>query len=670
MSQSQLGVYYACVNNKDEKVNYQNALLVALPPVIDLERFRKAVYDTLCAHPYLASRVVFDDDGMPQMESGEFPGMEETVPVYSVDSLEEARRGFARTMDPHGERLWRTEIYKTSNGEAWFYFDTHHVITDGFSLIVFNQEVERCYNGQQPIGETIDGSIIAQEEEALRADEAKMAEAREWYAKTFCDAADTDSLPLPESTQKGAADEISYKQYPLSVTKEEIQAIRQKWDVKESTLMQATWGLLLAAYSAEDKASYCTVYHGRSDSRHQSSVTMMVHTLPVFVQTRGDETLGELFSSLKEQMDTVQQLQYYAYQDAVRDLGLNNQVIFVYQGSLFSDRLSLHLDGHLLKTEDLRNLTPGWKLAAELIEIQDGYSLKLGYSSSDYSDAFMAELADSYGAILRSMVSADTVREVEYALPEQIQWLNELNPKVKPVYTQTLVERFKQHVAERPNDIFCVAGDKRLTFAEVDKLTDSIDSSYTVRCGEHVVGFSVPRDEKMVLAPLAIAKAGLTQLPLDSSYPEERLSFMQQDAAGYNGTEAFVLLYTSGTTGTPKGVMLSEENIRNLTAFNAKRIGLTASSNYASYAGYGFDAFQVDFWTCVWAGATFHVLSDDVRFDLENLYTYFVKEGITHCFMTTQMATQMAISYPDIPGFQLLETGGEKLMSIDPPINS
>ena len=79
LSQSQLGVYYACVNNKDEKVNYQNALLVALPPVIDLDRFRKAVYDTLCAHPYLASHVVLDDDGMPQMESGMFPAMEETV---------------------------------------------------------------------------------------------------------------------------------------------------------------------------------------------------------------------------------------------------------------------------------------------------------------------------------------------------------------------------------------------------------------------------------------------------------------------------------------------------------------------------------------------------------------------------------------------------------------
>ena len=159
-----MGVYYACVANKDKSVNYQNALLVALPSVIDLNRFRKAVYDALCAHPYLASHVVLDDDGLPQMESGVFPSLEETVPIFSVNSLDEARRGFAHTMDPHEERLWRTEIYTTSNGEAWFYIDTHHIIADAFSTMVLYQEIERCYNGQQPIGETIDGGIIAQEE--------------------------------------------------------------------------------------------------------------------------------------------------------------------------------------------------------------------------------------------------------------------------------------------------------------------------------------------------------------------------------------------------------------------------------------------------------------------------------------------------------------------------
>jgi amino acid adenylation domain-containing protein len=230
-----------------------------------------------------------------------------------------------------------------------------------------------------------------------------------------------------------------------------------------------------------------------------------------------------------------------------------------------------------------------------------------------------------------------------------------------------LIEYFKKHVAERPNDIFCIAGDKRITFAEADRLTETLDPKYVTRCGDKVAAFIVPRNELMVLVPLAIAKAGLTAMPLDGSYPEERLKYMREDASKYDGDEAFVLLYTSGTTGVPKGVMLSEANILAFLDFHVQAIGLTPQSKYATYAGYGFDAFQMDLWCCVQSGATICIVGDDIRFDLEGLNRYIQDEHITHCFMTTQMATQLVLNYPDIPGLQWLGTGGEKLISLDPP---
>ena len=673
LSQAQLGVYYACETSVSDEFNYQNPVLFDLPADADLARLQQAVQDALCAHPYLFSRVVVNEEGVPEIESGENSEVSCQLSEVAEDEWKAAQQTFARTMDIHGDQLYRAEIYSVkspkSGVKSYLYIDIHHVLADGFSMTLLLRDIERLYNGKKPAGELMDGAAIASEEAAQRADEALMGEAKEWYAKKFCDAADTDSLPIPEASLASSDQpaESIYRMFPLSVSKEDVQAIEKRFGAKESVIMQTAFAQLLATYSAEEKASYCTAFWGRTDRRTLGSITMMVHTLPVFLQTKAETPIAEMLSSMDEQLQLTQKYQYYAYPDAVRDLGLNNQVMFVYQGAVLADKRGLHLGETLVPYTDLRRPTPGWKLCAELFETDGQYSLKLSYSTADYSEVFMEQLAQAYSMILRSMVTADKVSEIDYCTKPQLEWLDERNPKAPQPAKGSLVARFKQHVAEQPDAICVVAGDTRLTYAEVDKLSDTIDPQYTMACGEHVIGYSVPRNEQMIIVPLAIAKAGMTAMPLDSSYPAERLDYMRADAAKYEGGDAFILLYTSGTTGTPKGVMLSEENILTFCDFHTKHIGLSPKSRYATYAGYGFDAFMHDLWGCMTAGAAMYVIGDDIRFDLDAIHEYILREGITHIFMTTQVATQLVQNFPDIPCLQYLGTGGEKLMSLDPP---
>ena len=218
----------------------------------------------------------------------------------------------------------------------------------------------------------------------------------------------------------------------------------------------------------------------------------------------------------------------------------------------------------------------------------------------------------------------------------------------------------------------------------------------------------------MAIASLGVLKAGCAYQPLDPSYPKERLNFMMQDASAklliadeelrdivdeYKGdvlltkdieklpalTEEsrsqlsiincqlkpeglFIMLYTSGSTGVPKGCQLEHKNLVSFCHWYQRYYDLKPEHNVAAYASYGFDACMMDMYPALTCGASVYIIPEELRLDLIALNEYFEQNNITHSFMTTQVGYQFATSIEN-HSLKHLSVGGEKLATLVPPTN-
>ncbi len=128
----------------------------------------------------------------------------------------------------------------------------------------------------------------------------------------------------------------------------------------------------------------------------------------------------------------------------------------------------------------------------------------------------------------------------------------------------------------------------------------------------------------------------------------------------------FILLYTSGSTGIPKGCQLEHGNLVAFCHWYQSYYGLHAGDKVAAYASFGFDASMMDMYPALTCGATVCIIPEEIRLDLMALNEYLEQNGVTHSFMTTQVGYQFATSIEN-RSLRHLSTGGEKLVSLAPP---
>ncbi|MBQ1335498.1 MAG: amino acid adenylation domain-containing protein, partial [Selenomonadaceae bacterium] len=330
------------------------------------------------------------------------------------------------------------------------------------------------------------------------------------------------------------------------------------------------------------------------------------------------------------------------------------------------------------------------------------------YNSSKYSPEFIQTFAHCYENVLRQFMARESISEVEAIQEEQEKRLDSFNDTDVPYdETQTVVSLFHEAVQKYPQNTALIFEDKKFTYAELDSRANDIAARIVrLGCGHgDVAALMLPRDEHMPMASLGILKAGCAYQPLDPTYPPERLNFMVKDAdarvlvttkelrhlvGDYAGEilyideiphaedfspecaispdDLFVILYTSGSTGVPKGVKLTHGNLVCNIHWYWRYFGLQPEHRTALYAGFGFDMHMFDLYSSLTRGAAACMVPEDMRLDFPALNAYLEANGVTHMFITTQVGRQFAADV-DNHSLHHLCVAGEKLVTVQPPKN-
>jgi surfactin family lipopeptide synthetase C len=649
--------------------------------VLDKIAFEQAWQNVLNRHPILRTAFVWDKLEKPL----QVVGRSVKAPVVYLDwreipDFQQQLENFLKEQRQQGFNLSKaplmslTLIQKDEN-VSQFIWCYHHLLLDGWSIPLLIKEFLAFYQGKsldlKPFRPYRDYISWLQQQD--------LAKAEHFWQENLQGFTTPTSFGISKYINNRESQENVYKEqeYQFSTFTTQIQTFARKHQLTLNTLIQGAWALLLNCYSGENDLVFGTTVSGRPADLvgSETMIGMFINTLPVRVKIPFQTSVLVWLKQLQEQQIERQQYEYsplvdiHRVSEVPRNLPLFESLVIFENYPVEPALLQSFLEIRNIQTTEQTNFP-----LTLYAMVNPQLTIKILYDDGRFESDSIGRMMGHLETILSGIVSHPNqpLSEISLLTQNEQQILKEWN-NTQTEYPQELCfhQLFEKQVEKTPDAVAVIFEQETLTYRELNEKANQL-AQYLHNLGvktESIIGIYLERSLEMVITLLGILKSGSVYVPLDPTYPRERLSWMLQDSRcsilvtqqkfltsfpnhpaqiicidsdwqkivkqdafnishQVNSENLAYIIYTSGSTGQPKGVQILHKALVNFLASMQQTLKLTEQDTLLSVTTLSFDIAALELFLPILVGAKVVLVSREVATDGIQLQER-LKTGIT-----------------------------------------
>ncbi len=575
----------------------------------------------------------------------------------------------------------------------------HHLIADGWSIQILAQELTKIYQAfvqgkSSPLPElSVQYANFVYWQQNWLQSQALEHNLTYWKQQL---GGNLPILKLPTDHPRPAIQTFRGEQQKFRLSKTLTQGIKQLSQQEEATLFMtllATFQTLLYRYTSQEDILVGSPIANRNHQELDGLIGCFVNTLVLRTHLDGNPTFQELLARVRQvaiDAYTHQDLPFEKLVETLqpnRDLSYNPlfQVMFVLQNPQAES---------IWKTEELETKTAKFDLLLSMRDSEKGLTGTLEYNTDLFNADTIARMIGHFQTLLESIVvnCRQHIANLPLLTPaEQQTILKEWNNTQVEYQQRACVHQlFAKQTEKTPDATALIFGDEKLTYRELNHRANQL-AHYLQDLGvqpETIVSICMERSVEMVVGILGIMKAGGAYLPLDPSYPQERLAYMLGDAKvsillaqshlvdnlpphqakviNIDNNSAFFkdysptnpvsnveleniayVIYTSGSTGTPKGVINTHQGLCNRLLWMQNTYELTSSDRVLQKTPFSFDVSIWELFLPLITGATLVLAKPGGHQDANYLVNLIAEKKITILHFVPSML-QVFLEVPEL----------------------